>query len=266
MIHLKTRGGLCNRMRTIVSSVELARRCQEKLFFSWNLNNELNCSFQKLFQPIQDVSINSTVEYRKIWLFDLLGIRKNTSVCNDEIYKKRAEGWQDQDFEQFFRRILLKSNLTLETDWNFFGTTSESYNLFKPVKQLQDQIDNVTSNFSEGIVGVHIRRTDHAIAIVESPLTLFIDALKKEVEYNSRVTFFLATDCFDTQRLMQQTFGERMIVNSKVKNRDSVDGVREAVVDLYCLAGTSKIIGSYWSSFSETASQLSNIPLTILKK
>jgi hypothetical protein len=43
--------------------------------------------------------------------------------------------------------------------------------------------------------------------------------------------------------------------------RNLQKGIQDAVVDMYCLAGCQKIIGSYFSSFSEVAAQINGIEL-----
>jgi hypothetical protein len=41
--------------------------------------------------------------------------------------------------------------------------------------------------------------------------------------------------------------------------RDSTHGVQEALIDLYCLSKARKVLGSYLSSFSQVASEISGI-------
>lgn len=45
----------------------------------------------------------------------------------------------------------------------------------------------------------------------------------------------------------------------------SLEGIREGVADMYTLARTQKIYGSFQSSFSNIAAQLGRVPLEILK-
>ena len=42
-------------------------------------------------------------------------------------------------------------------------------------------------------------------------------------------------------------------------HRDEPAAIADAVADLYALSGCSKIIGSYWSSFTDTAAELRGI-------
>jgi hypothetical protein len=48
-------------------------------------------------------------------------------------------------------------------------------------------------------------------------------------------------------------------------SRKSVGGIQDAAIDLWILSRTQKILGSYRSSFSETASEIRGIPLKIIK-
>ena len=61
-------------------------------------------------------------------------------------------------------------------------------------------------------------------------------------------------------------YPDRIITQRTQVRRDTLDGMREAVVDLWCLAATQRIIGSYWSSFTDTAAELRQIPLEIVQE
>jgi hypothetical protein len=60
---------------------------------------------------------------------------------------------------------------------------------------------------------------------------------------------------------IQQQYGDRIITYEKVLDRNQQKGIQDALVDMYCLAGCQKIIGSYFSSFSEVAAQINGIEL-----
>ena len=77
--------------------------------------------------------------------------------------------------------------------------------------------------------------------------------------------FFLATDSAELERRFVERFGKSLVVHSKQSYDRSVEtSIKEAVVDLYCLAACKRIIGSYWSSFSETAAQIGNKELLVV--
>jgi hypothetical protein len=82
--------------------------------------------------------------------------------------------------------------------------------------------------------------------------------MEKEIRTNPSVTFFLATDSPKEEQLMCSRFGDRIIVCRKRFSRLSLEGMRDALVDMYCLAATRRIYTSWNSSFSEIAGQINN--------
>ena len=111
------------------------------------------------------------------------------------------------------------------------------------------------------MVGVHIRRGDHNLAQERSPTAAFIERMAAE---DAAVRFFLATDSPAEEHALSIHFPNRIITASKAFGRDSTAGMRGAVVDLYALARTSRLLGSYWSSFSETAAEIGGITLEVI--
>ena len=56
-----------------------------------------------------------------------------------------------------------------------------------------------------------------------------------------------------------------MIFSEQVADRDSIEGIKGGVAEMFILSRTKKIYGSFLSSYSDMASQISGIPLEILK-
>jgi hypothetical protein len=122
----------------------------------------------------------------------------------------------------------------------------------------------VTKHFTEDMVSVHIRRTDQVVSIAHSKTENFIELMNREIEANPEVKFFLATDDKEEEALLRKTFPGRIVSNeNRTLRRDSLDGMYDALLDLYCLAACKKIIGSYFSSFTDTAASLGGIPKLI---
>lgn len=90
--------------------------------------------------------------------------------------------------------------------------------------------------------------------------------MKSEIETSPKTRFYLATDSPEVKSAMKEEFGERLIMSDGVINRNSEDGIINAAVELYSLAKTSKILGSYYSSYSEMAARLGKIKLEVIKK
>ena len=63
---------------------------------------------------------------------------------------------------------------------------------------------------------------------------------------------------------LRDIFPGKILSNQKrCLQRDSVEGMHDALLDLYCLANTRKIIGSYFSSFTDIAADMHKIPKVI---
>ncbi len=133
-----------------------------------------------------------------------------------------------------------------------------------PAAPILHKVNEISDQFGKDAIGVHIRRTDNEAAIKHSPLELFTKEVDKAVNKGQKI--FLATDDTTIEAYYLQRHPKNVIVNSsKNFNREDIDGVKDAMIDLYCLANTSHIYGSFWSSFTNVAARINQIPLTVLK-
>jgi hypothetical protein len=168
---------------------------------------------------------------------------------------------QNYDF-----RLLAHYPLVRMATCSAFYPAASLLQFFVPVPNLQLIIDSYKGTLQNAI-GVHMRRTDNAIAVDNSPTELFISAMHKEIAADPRIKFFLATDSPEEEHRLQLVFPNRVITHEK-KNmrRDDPLAVKDAVIDLFLLSNCRKIIGSYWSSFTETAHALGSADICIIKK
>lgn len=95
---------------------------------------------------------------------------------------------------------------------------------------------------------------------------MFFTAIDKEIDLNADVSIYLATDDESVKQKLQKRYGKRLIYVKDKADRSSISGIQGGIVDMYTLARTQKILGSFHSSFSELAAQLGDIPLEIIKK
>lgn len=125
---------------------------------------------------------------------------------------------------------------------------------------IQEQVDKVVENYNNNTVGLHIRRSDHEHSKKYSTTEKFRGVIMHELSINPETLFFLASDDLDTKIGLTLEFENKIICND-VKNfsRNIEGGIIDAVVDLYCLANTAKIYGSYGSTFSQTAALIGQI-------
>jgi hypothetical protein len=109
-------------------------------------------------------------------------------------------------------------------------------------------------------IGLHIRRTDNANAVKYSPTSLFFAKVEEELKATPQIKFYLATDDPNEEKTFIDRFGESIIIYQKHSlDRNNPIAIKDALVDLYNLSHCSKIFGSYWSSFSDTAALWSGI-------
>jgi hypothetical protein len=81
------------------------------------------------------------------------------------------------------------------------------------------------------------------------------------LETEPRTTFYLASDDEQVRRKFKDVFGTKVIMADPELSRASQRGIQDALVELYTLAATSRIFGSYRSTFSRVASDLSGVDL-----
>jgi hypothetical protein len=152
------------------------------------------------------------------------------------------------------------SRIYLKT-WDRFYPSTHRFSMFRPVQRIARVIDNYAGRLANS-VGVHIRRRTEVNWVIEnSPTQSFIDHMRAEVEADPNVEFFLATDDQREEANVTQAFPGRIFSYPKQsRRRDDQTGIEEAVIDLFCLARCRKVLGSWRSSFSETAILLGGRP------
>ena len=255
MLIIQPIGGLCNRMRAINSAWMLAKDRGDKLTVIWNVNHELGAPFETLFEPspqFRVINIHSKWNLRKLFL-------QSTSrfVNNEEIKAHKGDGLLDEAF-----RSSLPSKVYISTEEHFYPC--HSYELFTPIPSIQQKIQQMTRDYTSHAVGVHIRRTDNLPAIGKSSTEAFLASMDKELKEYPDTIFYLATDDREEEARLREAFGDLILSNrDRDLSRDSTTGIQDAMIDLYALASTKKIIGSYFSSFTDIAADMHGIPKVI---
>jgi hypothetical protein len=195
-------------------------------------------------------------QYRRRLNRLLASLVYHAAITQPRVERLLRDGFDFSDLAAY-RRILITTNGRFFNDGPLFRDLS-------PIPKLQEII---ASYPVEGFVGVHIRRTDNRKAIAHSPTSAFVELMDLEVRQDERTKFFLSTDAPGEEELLRERFGARVVVHPK-KSLDRTDSVaaQDALVDLYCLGNCRKLIGSYWSSFTDTAWQLRGVPYVIARQ
>lgn len=261
MIILRPGSGLCNRLRAIGSAVRLSHdlgiglqvewfRCPIR---RWSAMCGMRVGFSDLFEPIEGVKVREKI------------IVRNDLPWNYWTYSQHNARFYDEDRrKQFVEDVKRDPDLTrwLWTCFPFYAEPDFSW--VRPRTKILMRIEKFAKMFGRHCIGIHIRRTDNRAAIEGSPLSLFTEKMAIEVDADENVTFFVSTDDPEVKRVLRNQFGSRVIYCEEVAPRYTRKGEEDAVIDLMLLSRTSKIYGSYWSSFSVVASQIGGIELEIL--
>jgi hypothetical protein len=258
-VDLITRAGLANRLRSIDSAINFANILGARLAVSWPSNEALAGRYEDIFEPTEKFSVTSDTRRKKSsWvdkLFSGLGLSKTIS---EGLLQKPVKVRTNAGGENLYLLSLPVARLrpwclwyTIETDHAF--CYPEDYTWLMPVAPIRDVIGQFTTRLGPECVGVHIRRGDHAQAIAKSPLSAFLREMDARLQSEARSKFYLATDDNQVRREMVDAFGSAIVCQHEVSERQSLDGVRQAVVDLFCLAHCHQIWGSVGSSFTELA-------------
>jgi hypothetical protein len=264
MIIIEPLGGLCNRLRACASACALAHALNRPLTIVWNIDGTLGCRFDDLFIVPDMVSRIIYKNKNKFFfknvhkLIDTISVRSRFRLRQPDIDRLLAQKYN-------FRLLAQHDPVHIATCTAFYPA-AVLLKSFVPLPQLQLIIDCYTKTL-QNVIGVHIRRGDHAIAIKNSPTELFLAAMHREVEADPGVTFFLATDSLQEEAWLQAAFPNRIVTHEKQSfRRDDPAAIKDAVIDLFILSKCRKIIGSYWSSFTETAQALGSAEMCIIKK
>lgn len=266
-------GGLGNRMRVAAAAASIAPKIQGQVDVIWTPQWGMGCRFDQLFIPyandnlsLRDATLHERIfaarpRPRNLFLSRLTNhIRYRSVIYNEQVSELCGKGF---DFAAW-----ANTGPTLLWTWYDFEPWKPELlaHLFKPLPEIVKLIDQRTKDFTEHTIGLHIRRTDNKESIQSSPTSLFTDVIDRRKEVHDDLRIYLATDDETTKHELQSRYGKCIITSAKEARRDSVDGIREGLVEMLALSRTSHIYGSAGSSFSVIAAKYGNTPLTILQR
>lgn len=268
-ITLLAYAGLCNRMNTILSAIALRERNKDvDIDIYWSKGKECYARFSDLFQPIDQFKGITIHELHSFFLEKgkksnlYLPTLARRFMFDAELFCREIRDNNIEDYMVKYPNLYIRS-------YNRFCKYIHNRSIaeiFIPKEDIQNVIDDVTSQFSDYTIGIHIRRTDHTFCIEHNPLGKFELQIDKEIALNDNVKFYVASDSPEEKQALISKYGDRIITHRWDLRRNSLQGIKDAVAELYCLGLTKKILGSFDSTYSEVASQLYNIPLFLVGK
>lgn len=280
-------GGLANRMRAMASGLSLARDVSKLLNggkpyqilpqFVWLKNRELNAEFTDIFR-MPDILVDrleypSRLKYdflyniprkRNLYITALTCRRFGVSLYDrDKSYRDR---FKDNDGEKELLSLIAGSinhgkSCLLRGCTVFYPFDEDFYrSLFHPTEEITTLVEERLNILGKHSVGIHIRRSDNVESISNSPDEMFVAKIKEILSSEANTRFYLASDSETVKTRFKKIFGDHIVTGTKKADRNSVDGIKEAAIELFTLAGTDRIYGSYYSSFSEAAALIGKRP------
>ena len=263
-------GGLGNRLRAIASAVCLAEQTGVELQMAWFKDWGMGARWCEIFKPMErqslrEATLTDCLVYDRPRKRNLFVPRLFQSILFEQRIDEREVTplkRRDFDFQAWARGK--KSYMSCYQD---FGTVDNSLyaKLFRPTDELEQRIAGNMERLGDAPIGIHVRRTDNVAATQRSPLSLFFEAMDGIVKANPAQRFYLATDDEPTKTAMKERYGEALLMSSSKAERGTVEGIKDAVVEMFTLARCREIYGTADSSFSVIASRIGNCPLTILE-
>ena len=256
-------GGLANRMRAIESLVRLIQDTGAGGKVIWFKDQGLNCRFDALFQPLNLPTLRLKEARFPDYILRDRPRKKNffiPALFERMIYDSCIH---EDNFSKTFdvKQWVLTHQKTYLSSCRIFYQDSDPkmFSIFNPITPLQSKIDDISRSFSENTIGVHIRRTDNLRSIISSPFELYVEKMKSEIEQNGNTNFYLASDSLDEKEKLMQLFGNRIITQHAPVLRNTLEGMQDALVEMFVLSKTKKIFGSPHSTYSLTAAEIGGV-------
>jgi hypothetical protein len=263
-------GGLANRIYSITSAVSFCKDYNLQLKVVWFQDWGMGAGFHDLF------SLSPTVENVEIKEANFIDFFKYAKPIKSNFFFPFL--YQKLKFDSCYS-FWNKSNINITVEkWYLSQSMHKQFyllhcqrfynngklNVLYPTKSIQKRIDKQLNLLSAHTIGIHIRRTDLTSAIEQSPLPAFIKKMQREIAADVKVNFYVASDSLEEKERLKDIFGDRIITVENILKRNTKDGIIDALIELYTLASTKKILGSFYSSYSTLASEIKDIPIEIM--
>lgn len=263
--------GMGNRFLALASAHELAVKSGKKLAVIWNVDGALGTKSKNIIELPEDIKIYETTNlgFRKSpgkrlysefirWWF-----RKTSNLYyNQDEIAEFADKYMDIEVEKH-RKIYVKS-------WKEFTdietNSKEKFAFIQPGPMVLSRGEKLFDKINKDTIGIHIRRTDHIDAILNSPIELFVENMEEEIRINTKTLFFLSTDDKQVEKEIIEQFKDKVFVyEGKCFQRMGSEGAQDALVDMLALSKCKKIYASFGSTFSRMAGYIGGCEVQVLK-
>lgn len=266
---LRPEGGLGNRLRAIASAVHLASETGVRLNVIWFRDWACRAAYSQLFEPSSllalrdarpiDYVLDDRPRLKNIFIPKLFQLIKyDQRMGQDESYRLSLQHF---DFNAW-----AKGRQSYLGCYSEFGLPDASIysRLFHPIPLIMQKVRHNMQWLGNRPIGIHIRRTDNVPSTQQSPVELFTNKVESLLNSNPSQKFFLASDDEPTKELFRKRYGDAIVTNPFVATRRSVEGLQNAVAEMFTLAATTCIYATLDTSFSTIASKIGQTQLVVL--
>lgn len=251
--------GLANRLRLHVMAHAYALYRKRQLVVNWKRNASCYATYHDLFLDGPPA-------------LSQLGFRQRAELLANRILSCRsfnrgdvAKGQTIEDLPQCRRRLVhfrQDLNANVERGSRLGRYHQQVLEALRPRPEITTIVDDITAGFSSMTVGLHIRLGDFQDKYGSRlpPLERYIKIASTVKMLAPDAEFYLVSDA-PVERLspLIDAVGARHRTTSA--RRDSLEGIRDALADIYILAATRLIISTPYTSFSAFAAFLGDRPL-----
>ncbi len=270
-------GGLANRMRAIASAIALGRDTGRPVEIVWARDSGLNAPYSLLFDtsalPVPLRGVGAAAYHLAYEAPRLRNLRIPALITR---LRFALSHFDEAGFEDRYvgSPALLRSEVDRARGAVYFFSGLDFYpfsdndyrRYFRPSPTVSRRLEELAASAPGATVALHIRRSDNLNSIASSPLSLFIDAIEKELAADPDIRFFLATDDDATKAELLSRYPGRIFTNPATACRDTPEGVVDALAEMLLMARMHRIYGSFFSTFSDAAARIGAVPLTICRR
>lgn len=255
-----------NRLRSLASAAVISEQTGRHLRVIWKPDHHCSASFYELFDKNQTFDVYDSIDKKEL-------SNKNIQIYNymePEVGAKKYATIQHDTEKHIYVKsaYILSSKLVQESKISDFLRTLVPS---EPVRKILDTFPDMSN-----CIGVHVRNrspkneiqlkkneypTDGWNDLIKyrmaSTADVFIGEMEDIIAKDPDACFFVSSDNQDSKTSIQRAFetSHVWVLEGSCDDR-TVNCLHEALAELYILGSTKRILGSFWSSYSEVAGLL----------
>lgn len=238
LLAVRLSGGLCNRLRVLLSAIGYCETTNRNLVIYWERENYFAVPLGCLFShPLWEIGPLTNLVLLKF------AHHTGKQYGHDQVHRGLRDWFMYVD-----------TCHTFSCAHQFSAPLIAYLSRLTPVAPIRQSVIECYATYFAGkkVVGVSVRhKKAHHKTLEHSPPRWFVKRINEIHEMDKSVQFFLSADCKEVSEEIRSNTNATIIELPKTYTFNTLDGVRESICDLYLLARTNYIIGGYWSSFSD---------------